>query len=215
MMAIMIAMKVDRETWARHRAAMLEQAGRLFRRRGIGAVGVADITQAAGLTHGAFYGHFPSKSALAAESCRASLLASAATWRRRAARAAAAGEDPLGALVDAYLTPAHRDAPEGGCAIATLGPEAVRDPELRAALADGTGALLAALRDTLATARPAIPAAARPAAALAVLSAMNGGLILARMLVDQPDASAAALTAAAAAARQAANVQEPPCSPQA
>jgi TetR/AcrR family transcriptional repressor of nem operon len=184
---------------------MLEQAGRLFRRRGIGAVGVADITKAAGLTHGAFYGHFPSKSVLAAETCRAGLLASAAAWRRRAERAARAGIDPVGALIDAYLAPGHRDAPEGGCSIATLGPEAARDPELRAALADGTEALLAALRDVLADARPAIAAQDRAAAALAMLSAMNGGLILARMLVDRPDASAAALAAAAAAARRAAN----------
>lgn len=204
MMAIMIGMKVDRATLARHRAAMLDQAGRLFRGRGFGAVGVAEITQAAGLTHGAFYGHFPSKSALAAESCRASLVASAAAWRRRAARAREEGRDPLGVLIDGYLAPSHRDAPEGGCAIATLGPEAARDPALRAALADGTEALLGALREVLATARPGIPSAARPSVALAVLSAMNGGLILARMLVDQPEASDAALAAAAAAARNAA-----------
>lgn len=197
-------MKVDRPTLARHRAKMLEQAGRLFRLRGFGAVGVAEITQAAGLTHGAFYGHFASKSALAAESCRQSLFASAIVWRARAARAAAAGEDPIGALIDAYLTPTHRDAPEGGCAIATLGPEAARDPDLRAALADGTEALLAVLRDVLATERPALAAEARPGVALAILSAMNGGLILARMLVDQPEASTAALAAAAAGARQAA-----------
>jgi TetR/AcrR family transcriptional repressor of nem operon len=204
MITIIIGMKVDRKTLARHRAAMLEQAGKLFRVRGFGAVGVADITQAAGLTHGAFYGHFASKSALAAESCRAALLASAAQWRRRAADAMEAGLDPLGALIDRYLAPSHRDAPDDGCAIATLGPEAARDPALRAALADGTNALLEVLREVLEATRPHITPEARPGIALAVLSAMNGGLILARMLADQPAASDAALAAAAAAARRAA-----------
>ena len=199
-------MKVNRTTLAEHRAAMLAHAGRLFRRRGIAAVGVADITAAAGLTHGAFYGHFPSKQALAAESCRDSLLAAAARWRRRAARATEAGADPLATLIDGYLSQSHRDAPETGCALATLGTETTRDPALRAALADGTNALLAALADALATSRPHIAFADRQSIALAVLSAMNGGLILARALADTPDQSVAALAAAAAAARRAADV---------
>jgi len=197
-------MKVNRTTLAEHRAAILAQAGQLFRRRGIAGVGVADITAAAGLTHGAFYGHFPSKQALAAESCRDSLLAAAARWRRRAARAADAGADPLAALIDGYLSRSHRDTPEIGCALATLGPETTRDPDLRAGLAAGTNALLSALVDILATSRPHIAPPDRPAVALAILSAMNGGLILARALADTPDQSSAALIAAAAAARRAA-----------
>ena len=67
-------MRVDPTTFAAHRAAILRQASRLFRRRGLGGVGVAEISRAAGLTHGAFYGHYPSKAALAAlgpELCRA------------------------------------------------------------------------------------------------------------------------------------------------
>ena len=84
---------------AAHRAAILEQAGRLFRQHGIDGVAVADITGAAGLTHGAFYGHFPSKTALAAESCRATLEHSAQRWRQRAAEASSAGADPARALV--------------------------------------------------------------------------------------------------------------------
>jgi TetR/AcrR family transcriptional regulator, transcriptional repressor for nem operon len=102
-------MRVNRKTMAEHRTAILRQAGRLFRQHGIDGVAVADITGAAGLTHGAFYGHFPSKTALAAESCRHSLEHSARIWRERAAAARSAGTDSLDALIDAYLTPVHRD----------------------------------------------------------------------------------------------------------
>ena len=196
-------MRVTRRTLVEHRLAILEQAGRLFRRRGVASVAVADITRAAGLTHGAFYGHFPSKDALAAESCRHSLHVAAAGWRARADRAVTRGDDPLAALIDTYLSPAHRDAPEGGCALAALGAESSRDPALRAALNDGTTALLAVLAEVVAGSRPAI---ADPAAiALAVLAAMNGGLILARALADSPDRSAAALAAARHAARRCAD----------
>jgi TetR/AcrR family transcriptional repressor of nem operon len=55
-----------RETAEKHEK-ILAEAARLFRERGFGGAGVADIMKAAGLTHGAFYAHFDSKEALAAE----------------------------------------------------------------------------------------------------------------------------------------------------
>ena len=61
--------KVSKEQAAQHRAAIVEAAARLFRERGLDGVGVAEITRAAGLTHGGFYGHFASKEALAQEAC--------------------------------------------------------------------------------------------------------------------------------------------------
>ena len=46
---------------------ILDAAARLIRERGIEATSVADVMKAAGLTHGGFYKHFPSKRALVAE----------------------------------------------------------------------------------------------------------------------------------------------------
>ncbi|MCC6716657.1 MAG: TetR family transcriptional regulator [Acetobacteraceae bacterium] len=186
-------MKVTRAQADEHRRVLLEQGGRLLRRRGIAGVSIADIARAAGLTHGAFYGHFESKTALVAESVAASLAAAARRWRDRAA-----GPDGLEAIIAAYLTPRHRDAPEGGCALAALGPELARaDPSLAAALHAGTAALLAVLDDLLARRHPALPAPPRRARALAILSAMTGGLAIARALAADPEASAAALHEAA------------------
>jgi TetR/AcrR family transcriptional repressor of nem operon len=189
---------------AAHRAAILDHAGRLFRRHGIDGVAVADITGAAGLTHGAFYGHFPSKTALAAESCRATLEHSAQRWRERAAEARSAGADPIAALIDAYLEPARLDHPETCCTLVTLGPEASRDMALLPAMASGVTALTDVLQELLAERRPDDPPAVRLQAALAILAAMNGGLNLARALAADPEQSAAALRAAVALAKRAA-----------
>ncbi|MFI4980709.1 MAG: TetR/AcrR family transcriptional regulator [Nevskiales bacterium] len=198
----MKTMRVNRQTVAAHRAAILDQAERLFRGQGIEGVGVADITRAAGLTHGAFYSHFPSKTALAAEACRHSLLQGAEHWRARAARARARGADPLSAIIDAYLSERHRDEPQDGCALATLGPEIVRaEAPLRAALDEGLTTLTNVLDEEIAALRPLLDPSARSRAALAIVAAMTGGLIVARALAGNPERSRAALSAAAAMAR--------------
>jgi TetR/AcrR family transcriptional repressor of nem operon len=182
----------------------LHQASELFRRGGIERVGVADITRAAGLTHGAFYGHFPSKAALAAEACQHSMYLTAELWRDRAAKARAREQDPLGALIDAYLSPASRDAPEQGCALSALGAETSRDPDLRSAMASGVNTLAQVLVEVLTSLHPDRDAATNDRAALAVMSAMSGGLLLARALAADPERSNAALAAAATLARRAA-----------
>jgi len=189
---------------AAHRAAILRQAGRLFRRHGIDGVAVADITGAAGLTHGAFYGHFPSKTALAAEACRVSLERSAQIWRERAAAARRTGADPLHALIDAYLTPHHRDSREASCMLASVGPEANRDPGLCPDLAVGVGALADVLQELIAERQLSARPEQHREAALAVLAALSGGLNLARALIADPERSAAALAGAAALAKRAA-----------
>lgn len=199
-------MRVTRALAAEHRQALLEQAGRLFRARGIDGVSLAEVARAAGLTHGAFYGHFASKTALVAEAVHGSLLAGAGHWRRRAGRARDAGRDPLAAIVDGYLSERHRDAPEAGCALAALGPEVSRaEAPLADALRAGTEALALVLAEEVAALHPALAPVECRARGLAILAAMTGGLVLARALAADPDASRAALDAAARAARAAAN----------
>ncbi|HJS84299.1 MAG TPA: helix-turn-helix domain-containing protein, partial [Acetobacteraceae bacterium] len=104
---------------AETRARIIEAAGRLFRERGIDAVGLDAIMHEAGLTHGGFYAHFPSKEALVAEATEAALARSASRWE------AIAREQPetgLARIVDSYLDPAHVAAPARGCLLAALGP---------------------------------------------------------------------------------------------
>lgn len=49
---------------------ILREAARLMRERGVAATSVADVMQAADLTHGGFYRHFDSKEALVAKAFR-------------------------------------------------------------------------------------------------------------------------------------------------
>lgn len=60
-------MKVSREKSEQNRQKLVSTAGTLFREHGINGVGVAEISKAAGLTHGALYAQFSSKDALAAD----------------------------------------------------------------------------------------------------------------------------------------------------
>jgi TetR/AcrR family transcriptional repressor of nem operon len=198
-------MRVSRAIMASHRSAILHAATRLFRSRGIATVPVAEVTREAGLTHGAFYGHFASKDVLAAEACRAGLADSAARWTSRAARARAEGRDPVGTLIDTYLTEQHRDRPEEGCVLAALGPEAARaGPPVSDALGEGVAALAAVLQDELARRDPATGAADRARQALGILATLTGGIVLARACRADPGQSRAVLEGAAALARAAA-----------
>jgi TetR/AcrR family transcriptional repressor of nem operon len=197
-------MRVSRQTHDDHRLAILHAAGTLFRKNGFDGVSVADVTRAAGLTHGAFYGHYASKTVLAAAACADSLSKGAASWRARAQQARDAGHEGLGAIIESYLNARHRDAPERGCVLAALGTEMSRgDEPLRAALADGTAALAEVIAEEIALLRPAVSPEMCGRLALGVLAAMTGGLLLARAFSD-PTESEQALKSAIRAARAAA-----------
>ena len=58
--------RVSRKQAEENHAAVLDAAAKLFRARGINGVSVPALMAEAGLTHGAFYGHFNSKEELAA-----------------------------------------------------------------------------------------------------------------------------------------------------
>jgi TetR/AcrR family transcriptional repressor of nem operon len=166
--------KVSKEQAAQHRANIVEAAGRLFRERGLDGVGVAEITRAAGLTHGGFYGHFASKEALAEEACAHSFEV---VGQRLAERLAT--QDGLDAFLGTYLSSRHRDDAGDGCPMAALASEIPRrDEPLQQKFAAGIVAYVDALADAL-RAQGLTPPEAR-ARAILLLAALVGGLALAR-----------------------------------
>ncbi|MFV3128846.1 TetR/AcrR family transcriptional regulator [Niveispirillum sp. KHB5.9] len=161
-------MRVSKQKVGEHRDAILVAASRLFRARGFDKVGVAEVTQAAGLTHGGFYGHFASKEALAAEVCDLSFGNAV-----RRVQASASLED----YIDYYASTEHRDR-EGPCPMVALGTDVSRlSGPVRAHFSAGVARYVAALRafmpedDKLAEGR-----------ASALVSILVGGLSLARAL---------------------------------
>lgn len=57
-------MGVSKQQAIENKKAIVAAAEKLFRERGVAAVGLAELTKAAGFTQGGFYNHFKSKDAL-------------------------------------------------------------------------------------------------------------------------------------------------------
>src|SRR6516164_8877613 len=120
-------MRYPSDQTAERHETILQEAAKLFRERGFNGAGVAEIMKAAGLTHGAFYAHFPSKEALEAEAVERAFAQSDNSIYALTANAG----HPKRAFLDSYLSASHRDHPGSGCVMAALGPEIARDPAVR------------------------------------------------------------------------------------
>ena len=173
-------MRVSREKAAQHRERIIDAAGALFRAKGFGGIGVADIMKAADLTHGGFYGHFASKDDLVAQASKRTMALAAANWSKRAA---ADPDAPFAALLEHYLSTRHRDDPGQGCAFAALGNDAARSGKVvRTAFAEGLEPLI----DILAQSIPGRSKATRRRKALAAMATLVGALTLARAVEGAP-----------------------------
>ena len=112
---------------AKTRARIVESARRLFNRHGFEQITIDQIMADAGLTRGAFYHHFPSKSAL-----YAAAVASFATCNPFAIRTAGAAEklrDPRGLarmLVELYLSDEALDNIDLHCPLYALPSDVAR-----------------------------------------------------------------------------------------
>lgn len=128
------------------RRRLIETSGRRFKRDGFDGSGIATLVADAGLTNGAFYGHFTSKHDLIATVVAEQLAAQLAR-----VEALPLGLDSVEAFVREYLSPAHRDDPAGGCPSAALLDEITRqDRATRQAYTDGARALIDAIARHLA-----------------------------------------------------------------
>lgn len=168
---------------------IVEVAARALRRNGYDGVGVADVMKQAGLTHGGFYAHFPSRDALLAEALIHAGRDSAAIMGRRITQRQARGKTALQALVESYLSDTHLRDVEDGCVIAALGSEMHRQtPALLASSAKCVQGFIDIVQRTL-------PEGGTPEQAMVIASTLVGTLQLARTL--GPNAQGKALLAAA------------------
>ncbi|MFO1251188.1 MAG: TetR/AcrR family transcriptional regulator [Inhella sp.] len=169
---------------------IVEAAARAIRRSGFDGTGVADIMKEAGLTHGGFYAHFPSREAMLAEATGRACAESAA-----AVAGVVAGVPPgqaLEALLQAYLSREHLAQIEQGCPLAALGSETARQvPEVRQV----TTRHIKEMIDLIARQSPDWGQPGAHERALVTLSTLVGTLLLARA-VDEPALSDALCRAA-------------------
>lgn len=163
-------MRITKEKRQENHDRIVDVAAEMFRERGFDGVGVADLMEQAGLTHGGFYNHFASKDALIAE-------ASAKALQETSERYAGHG---VAAVIDAYVSRAHRDGRGQGCPAAALSGDAARLPaESKAVFGEGIAGLVAALEHSLAPTH----ADAR-ARAIGLLAQALGAVVLSRACAD-------------------------------
>lgn len=162
-------MKVSREQFAANRLRILEEASRLFRDRGFESVKLADVMQAAGMTHGGFYGHFQSKDDLIEQ-----------TLAYRAARERPRVE--LERYVESYLSNRHLLNRADGCDIAGMGPDTLRQGS------SARVAMTAMIRAQVDRLEKSMRNAEDPDArskAIGSWAAMFGAMVLARISTDE------------------------------
>jgi AcrR family transcriptional regulator len=159
------------------RQRIVEAAGRRFKQDGIDGAGVATVMSDAGLTNGAFYGHFRSK-----EDLVANVLADQLRAQRQSFDAQSSDRAGLEAFIRSYLSPEHRDQSADGCPSAALIDEIVRRPAATKRVF--TDELAATMNDIASRLDPTDVEAARTDA-LALFGFMLGTLQLARALTDR------------------------------
>ena len=160
------------------RQRILAAAGRGFRRRGFGGIGVDGLAEEAGVTSGAFYGHFASKNDAFREAVTVGLRDLAISVRTLQADA---GPLWIEAFVDRYLGPRRTCDLDEACVFQALTPEVVRaDDDVREAYA----AEVVRVIEIVASGLPQATAAERRARAWALLSLLAGAVTTARALPD-------------------------------
>jgi len=170
-------MRVSRIQAEENRQTVINVASRLFREHGFDGIGLKDLMKGAGLTQGAFYKQFASKEDLAAQASRRALESAADRW---SAAVAAKPEDPLGAVIDFYLSAGHREEKMDGCPVVALGSDAARQSvEVKASFEAG-------IREYLGMLGPWVGEAEESSGkAKAILSMMVGAVVLSRAVNDE------------------------------
>lgn len=107
---------------ASSREKILFAASQKIRETGLEGFSIADVMRDAQLTHGGFYGHFSSRSELVAAALDHALHESELVYDDVA-------RPSLKAIVNGYLSVAHRDSVTQSCAVSTLASEVVRADE--------------------------------------------------------------------------------------
>jgi TetR/AcrR family transcriptional repressor of nem operon len=169
-------MRYSREHKFQTHARIVKKASVKLREKGAHGIGVADLMKDAGLTHGGFYAHFDSREALVIEAFTHAMDRATAHWRKVAE--ATAPEKRLSKIVNAYLTPLHRDDPGHGCAVPTLAAEIARESLKTRRVFSGR---MEQMIDMLAAQFHGMPHKAARKQAMAALATMMGSLVMARI----------------------------------
>jgi len=163
------------------RTRVVTAAGQVFRREGYGGAGIDALTKAAGVTNGAFYGHFKSKS----EAFRTAVVEGLEELRQGILTLRESQpKDWLKALASFYLGYKRTCDLGDSCTLPSLSPDVMRaDEETR-------DAYTAELRKLIADVAAGLPESTSSAElttedrAILLLATLSGGVTIARAVSD-------------------------------
>lgn len=192
-------MRYDADHKAKTRQRVLAVAKQAIRQQGLASLGVAAVMKDAGLTHGGFYAHFPSRDALIDAAIEDMLEGAKARFLRITEELSPV--EALTAYLDMYLSREHRDSGTFLCPLPILSADMTRlEPRMRQVYALTADRLAGLMRPMIVAANPVLEAdpAEAEATARSVVSEIVGGLSLARAIgpTEQSDAILAASRAA-------------------
>lgn len=166
------------------RKRILAAAATRLREAGLEGISVGEIMKSVNLTHGGFYGHFESRSALIAAALEQAL---ADGEKASAAHAGERGSMTVKSIVNSYLSPAHRDHPGSGCAIPTLAGEVGRaDPQVRTIMAQQLAKSFEVMGDALAGEALGKTDQDTEQFAVSAWSMMIGAMMISRIMAGEP-----------------------------
>jgi TetR/AcrR family transcriptional regulator, transcriptional repressor for nem operon len=169
-------MRKSREEAAATRERIVDSAAREFRQNGIAGTALADLMQAAGLTHGGFYKHFESKDQLVGEAVKRSFEQKLGDME--SSTEGGRPEDALSRLVTDYLSAKHRDRVGEACPLSSLGTDLRQADEHTCEIStEGIKRIMALVAKQIKD----VPADAARKRAHAIVAAMVGGVVLSRI----------------------------------
>lgn len=177
--------RVSRKQAEANHGAVIEAAARLFKARGINGVSLPALMAEAGLTHGAFYGHFKSKEELAVAACEHAFAEKSVLYEDISNRHRGDKQAALAEFVDRYTAKTHRDQPALGCPVAALADDASREEfkgPVRKAFAAGVERMVKGVQQMLGSRSKS----GRRDEALVDVALLVGALVLARATKGQP-----------------------------
>jgi TetR/AcrR family transcriptional regulator, transcriptional repressor for nem operon len=161
------------------RRRIVEAASERFRADGIDAVGVVSLMSDVGLTQGGFYNHFGSKEDLVRD---AIVTGFDDVRQQMLERIESSRAEPHRALINAYLSPDHRDNAGAGCVAASLAAEvARREHDTRAVFSQGFTDMVELMASSLPS---TVRGRRRRTMATTVMASMAGSLALARAVAE-------------------------------
>jgi len=163
---------------AKSRERILDAAAVQIRELGLDGLGIAELMKSAKLTHGGFYGHFDSRDELISDALAKAL----SKGGPESARLVGGKNGPrsLKALLNTYLSKAHRDDRSAGCAVAALAGEVARsDRRTRDVMTSYLSQYFDKVADLVEGDQP-------DESAIAIVCTMVGAVALSRVARDRP-----------------------------